>query len=143
LVEPASEFEVALRVEFDGWPEGRAELAYRETQEASSIDYQRDIAPARTFAFRREVEQLLAAGLARGGSLDNALIITPPSDFSTPLRVASEWAAHKLLDLLGDFALLDARPRMRVTAVRPGHQINTMTARALLQSGVQEQKEIE
>ena len=103
-------------------------------------NYAQHIAPARTFAFRQEVEALLAAGLAQGGSLENALIITPPDGFSTPLRLPSEWCAHKLLDLIGDLALLDARLALKLTALRPGHRINARFAQTLLQSG-QTQKE--
>jgi UDP-3-O-acyl-N-acetylglucosamine deacetylase len=60
------------------------------------------------------------------------LIITPPDTYSTPLRLPTEWAAHKLLDLIGDFALLDARPQFRLSAIRPGHRINTRMAGHLL-----------
>ncbi|HZT43411.1 MAG TPA: UDP-3-O-acyl-N-acetylglucosamine deacetylase [Chthonomonadaceae bacterium] len=124
---------------FDGWPEGNATLRARLDSE-DTARYGAEIAPARTFAFRQEVEALLAAGLAQGGSLENALIITPPDGFSTPLRLPSEWCAHKLLDLIGDLALLDARLDMKLTAVRPGHRINVRFAQTLLQSG-QIQKE--
>ena len=75
---------------------------------------------------------LLAAGLARGGSLDNALIITPPDAFSSPLRLPGEWCAHKLLDVLGDLALVNSRLQLAVTALRPGHTANVRLARALL-----------
>ena len=61
------------------------------------------IAPARTFCFEEEVAKLQAAGLVRGGSLDNALVVHADR-YSSPLRVPQEMAAHKLLDLLGDLA---------------------------------------
>lgn len=138
-IQPADQFELEVAVEFETWPEGRASVSavIGAGQEAS---YAQQVAPARTFAFRVEVEQLLAAGLAKGGSLDNALVITPPDGFSTPLRLPKEWAVHKLLDLVGDLALLDARPQMRVKALRPGHTINTTAARQLAQFCLQAAK---
>ena len=141
--EPASEFEVTVRVEFERWRGGKAEQSY-QSGEGNETQYAQSIAPARTFAFDFEVKQLLAAGLARGGSLDNALIISPPdettqvtfaetkTEFSTPLRLPQEWCAHKLLDVLGDFALFNARPLMRVIALRPGHGSNVRFVQAVL-----------
>ncbi len=132
-VSPADKFSAEVTVEFNDWPEGKATVgvAIRVGDEA---EYAAKVAPARTFAFRWEVEALLAAGLARGGSLDNALIITPPGIFSTPLRLPHEWAAHKLLDLIGDFALLNARLLLHVTARRPGHRVNALVASAVQRS---------
>jgi UDP-3-O-[3-hydroxymyristoyl] N-acetylglucosamine deacetylase len=127
---PADRFVAEVTVEFADWPEGAARVA-ATIGEDDGADYATHVAPARTFAFRKEVEALLAAGLAKGGSLDNALIITPPDTFSTALRLPVEWAVHKLLDLIGDFALLDARPLLRVTAHKPGHRSNTLAADAV------------
>ena len=82
-----------------------------------------ELAPARTFCYREEVDLLLAAGLARGGSLDNALVVERDG-YSSPLRVEQELAAHKALDLLGDLAVLGRSLAMHVVAVRPGHRAN-------------------
>lgn len=131
---PADGCTLEVTTTFDGWPEGSTTLHARLDPE-DTARYGTEIAPARTFAFRQEVEALLAAGLAQGGSLENALIITPPDGFSTPLRLPAEWCAHKLLDLIGDLALLDARLNMKLSALRPGHRINAHFARTLLQSG--------
>jgi UDP-3-O-[3-hydroxymyristoyl] N-acetylglucosamine deacetylase len=130
-VYPADHFSLEVVTEFDDWPEGAATLVV-SGEDGVPNGYAETVAPARTFAFRHEVEMLIAAGLAKGGSLDNALIITPPSAFSTPLRVASEWCAHKMLDAIGDLALLNARLVMRIHARRPGHRVNTALARAIL-----------
>ncbi len=92
--------------------------------------YEREIAPARTFGFSSEVEALLAAGLAQGGSLDNALIIQHDR-FSHKLRLPHECARHKLLDLLGDLSLTGERLCANVTAIRPSHQGNTAFATLL------------
>ena len=128
---PGRGFSLEVSTSFKEWPEGHA-VCTTSIGEDYQDDYVRNIAPARTFAFRREVEMLLAAGLAKGGSLDNALIITPPDGFSTTLRVPQEWCAHKALDVIGDLALLDARLVGKVTAARPGHKINARFAQALL-----------
>jgi UDP-3-O-[3-hydroxymyristoyl] N-acetylglucosamine deacetylase len=133
--EPASTFQVEARVEFSQWPEGNMALTFVSDSNGPK-SYAKNIAPARTFAFRQEVEMLLAAGLARGGSLDNALIITPPDEFSSPLRLPGEWCAHKLLDVLGDLALVNSRLQLSVTALRPGHTVNVFLARALLEQSL-------
>lgn len=132
-LKPCARFEASVTVEFQDWREGNREAKLGQKGGLFS-SFCRDAAPARTFAFASEIEALRARGLARGGSLTNALVISPPDSFSSPLRVPGEWAAHKLLDLLGDLALLDARPRFQVAAVRPGHAINTGAALALLES---------
>jgi len=92
--------------------------------------FERAVAPARTFGFIEEVEELHRRGLALGGSLENALIIHGDR-FSSPLRVPCEPAAHKCLDLLGDLALL-GRPLLgHVTAFRTSHRFNVQFVRAL------------
>ena len=91
-------------------------------------DYGLTVAPARTFALWEEVQALLERGMALGGSLDNALIVHQDR-YSTPLRLAEEPGRHKLLDLIGDFALLDARLQARVLGVRAGHKWHVEAAR--------------
>ena len=118
-------------VDFDNWPEGNAVMSAR-LPSSFRVEYMKRIAPARTFAFQSEVDQLIAAGLAKGGSLDNALIITPPDEFSSPLRLPQEWAAHKILDLIGDLALVDTRILAFISVSRPGHRGNVRLAQALL-----------
>src|SRR5262249_34657230 len=105
---PSQDYSLEVRTEFADWPEGDVALTTTIGPEKTDT-YLQTIAPARTFAFEREVEMLRKAGLARGGSLDNALIISPPDSFSSPLRMPAEWCAHKLLDVIGDLALLGAR----------------------------------
>ena len=128
--EPAAGLRIEAITEFAQWPEGAASVT-SACDGGVPGDYARAIAPARTFAFRNEVEMLIAAGLAKGGSLDNALIVEPPDTFSSPLRLPHEWCAHKLLDVLGDLALLNARLRMSVTATQPGHRANVALAEVI------------
>ena len=137
------QFRVETTVEFVHWPAGNRSLRFglpfalnywrgQARGAGESSTYGNSIAPARTFAFRHEVEQLLAAGLARGGSLDNALIITPSDTFSSPLRIPDEWCAHKTLDIIGDLSLVGGRLALSLTALRPGHGPNAKMAMALL-----------
>ncbi|MEI7666362.1 MAG: UDP-3-O-acyl-N-acetylglucosamine deacetylase [Synechococcaceae cyanobacterium ELA263] len=90
----------------------------------------REIAPARTFGFRDQVEALRAAGLIRGGALDNALVCDGEGWLNPPLRFADEPVRHKLLDLLGDLALAGL-PQAQVFAYRGSHGLHTALAAAL------------
>ena len=80
------------------------------------------------------MEFLRRNNLINGGSLDNARVIDEPRGYlnDSPLHFPNECARHKLLDLLGDLALAGAPLRARVTAVKPGHSVNTAALRALL-----------
>ena len=88
------------------------------------------IAPARTFGLRSQVDQLLAAGLIRGGCLENALVCDGDSWLNPPLRFVEEPVRHKILDLLGDLALIGL-PRAQVFAYRGSHGLHTSLAAAL------------
>jgi UDP-3-O-[3-hydroxymyristoyl] N-acetylglucosamine deacetylase len=90
----------------------------------------REIAPARTFGFRDQVEALLAAGLIRGGALENALVCDGDHWLNPPLRFDDEPVRHKLLDLIGDLALVGL-PQAQVFAYRGSHGLHTALAAAL------------
>ncbi len=90
----------------------------------------REIAPARTFGFRDQVEALLAAGLIRGGALENALVCDGDRWLNPPLRFEDEPVRHKLLDLIGDLALVGL-PQAQVFAYRGSHGLHTALAAAL------------
>lgn len=148
-IEPAEEFSVSVVVSFDGSSisDQRAELAHM-------ADFSREIAAARTFVFVRDIEPLLAAGLIKGGDLDNAIVLyeremsqerfdriadamnIPRMDAKRlgyinhrPLVWDNEPARHKLLDVVGDMALLGAPVKGRIIAYRPGHRVNNQLAR--------------
>ncbi|MCM2267064.1 MAG: UDP-3-O-acyl-N-acetylglucosamine deacetylase [Elusimicrobiales bacterium] len=93
------------------------------------------VAPARTFGFSHELEALKAAGLALGGSLENAVVIAEHEVLAKGgLRFADEFARHKLLDLIGDLALSGLPLRdVRIEAERPGHAANVNFAKLLLE----------
>ena len=119
-------------------------------------NFESEIAPSRTFVFVREVEQLMAAGLIKGGDLDNAIVIyenemsqekldkladsigVPHHDATEkgylnhkPLVWENEPARHKLLDIIGDMALIGKPIKGRIIATRPGHTINNKFARLI------------
>ena len=127
--EPADRYTLSVEIDFRSQVIGVQAAAYTEGD-----DYAAQIAPCRTFCFLQEVEFLRRNNLIKGGSLDNALVIDEPRGYlnDTPLHFPNECARHKLLDLLGDLALAGARLRARVTAVKPGHSVNTAALRALL-----------
>src|SRR5262249_26376457 len=94
-------------------------------------EYSARIAPARTFGFLRDVEAMRARGLARGGSLHNAVVLDDTGVISGPLRFRDEFVRHKILDLVGDLALLGAPLSGHVSARKGGHALHIEFARAL------------
>ncbi len=113
----------------------RQEYAYFPGAETFS----KDIAPARTFGFEEELEYLKKAGLAKGGSLDNAVVIARDGFLTSEggLRYPDELVRHKLLDMTGDLWLLGLPlAGMRVNAVCGGHKHNVAFAKLLQINGV-------
>ena len=95
-------------------------------------NFLRKIAPARTFGFMRDVEKLRAAGLARGGSVENCIVLDDRSVTNGPLRFRDEFVRHKILDLLGDLALIGRPIVGEITASRGGHALHSRFVAALL-----------
>ncbi|AMA08141.1 UDP-3-O-acyl-N-acetylglucosamine deacetylase [Picosynechococcus sp. PCC 73109] len=89
------------------------------------------IAPARTFGFADQIEQLKKAGLIQGGSLDNALVCDQEKWLNPPLRFDNEPARHKLLDLIGDLSLLGTIPTAHYLAYKASHKLHTQLAKTL------------
>jgi UDP-3-O-[3-hydroxymyristoyl] N-acetylglucosamine deacetylase len=95
--------------------------------------FRREISAARTFGFTEEVEALRRANLIRGGSLDNAVVLTPDGMLNeTPLRRPDEFVRHKVLDIVGDLALLGMPPLALVRAERSGHLLHARLMSKLL-----------
>ena len=95
----------------------------------------REIASARTFGFTAEIEMLRKANLALGGSLDNAIVLTPDGMLNqTPLRFDDEFVRHKILDIIGDFALLGMPVLGRITAEKSGHAVHAALMSKLLKT---------
>ena len=148
---PADEFAVSVIVSFDSSSisNQHAELLHME-------DFSTEIAPCRTFVFVRDIEPLLAAGLIKGGDLDNSIVLyerempqdrydrladamnIPRMDATKlgyinhrPLVWDNEPARHKLLDVIGDMSLIGRPIKGYIVANRPGHRVNNQFARML------------
>ncbi|MDD2877080.1 MAG: UDP-3-O-acyl-N-acetylglucosamine deacetylase [Acidiphilium sp.] len=121
-------FAMALAIEFAAGAIGRQNFKVDLTQER----FISELARARTFTFADEVEALQAAGLARGGSLANAVVVDGARVVNPEgLRFADEFVRHKLLDVVGDLALAGAPIVGRFEGARTGHRINNMLLRAV------------
>ncbi|MEM8831388.1 MAG: UDP-3-O-acyl-N-acetylglucosamine deacetylase [Cyanobacteria bacterium P01_G01_bin.19] len=94
----------------------------------SQEDFSTDIAPARTFGFAEQIEQLQQAGLIKGGSLENALVCSNSGWLNPPLRFTNEPARHKLLDLVGDMSLLGQFPVAHIIAYKASHKLHVRLA---------------
>ena len=151
VVLPDDEFSVDVKINYDSPVLGNQYATLEHLQ-----DFGKETAPSRTFVFVREIEQLIKANLIKGGDLDNAIVIyDSPLDQEhldhiadmmgaprihvsqygfineKPLRWDNEPARHKLLDVIGDIALIGRPLKGRVLATRPGHSVNTRLAMAL------------
>ncbi len=103
------------------------------TTEITPAIFEREIAPARTFVYYEDVQQLMEKNLIKGGSLENAIVVRGDSVLSKePLRFPDEFVRHKILDIIGDLALCGHRLRGHVIAVKPGHGPNAELARLLM-----------
>lgn len=150
ILYPDDEFSVSLHVDYNSKVIGNQYATFNPGD-----DYTSKIAPCRTFVFLHELEPLMKMNLIKGGDLDNAIVIVEhpipaeevgklsklfgnsdmPVDkcgyLNTELRHENEIARHKMLDLLGDMALIGVRIKGRVIALRPGHHGNTEFAKAV------------
>jgi UDP-3-O-[3-hydroxymyristoyl] N-acetylglucosamine deacetylase len=107
----------------------------RQTREMSITPekYQREVASARTFCLERDVETMRSHGLALGGSLENALVFGPQGPLNDALRFEDEAVRHKILDLVGDLALLGAPLEGFVEVFAGGHALHVALAKAILE----------
>ncbi len=123
---PSDRFSVSFVVDFPDTIVGGQKLSLEINEET----FEREIAPARTFGFIEEVENLKRAGLALGASLDNALAISSSGYINEP-RFKDEVVRHKILDLIGDLGLLGRPVNAHVVAERSNHRLNIELASAL------------
>lgn len=128
-IEPSDEFEIECEVDYNHPMITAQKFLFRR-----SDDYLKEIAPARTFCFDYEIEALKKNGLAKGGSLDNAIVVGPAGIYNpgNALRFQDEFVRHKILDLMGDLMLLGAPLKARIVAKRCGHGHNIKFLRQLL-----------
>ena len=148
---PADDFAVSTIVSFDS-----SSISNQHADLMNMEDFPTEIAPCRTFVFVRDIEPLLAAGLIKGGDLDNSIVLyerempqdrydrladamnIPRMDATKlgyinhrPLVWDNEPARHKLLDIIGDMSLVGKPIKGHITAYRPGHRVNNQFARLL------------
>jgi len=130
-IEPADAFEIDCVIDF---PHPLIGVQHRSVT-LDNGSFAREIASARTFGFIEEVEALRRANLIRGGSLDNAIVLTRDGMLNeTGLRWSDEFVRHKILDIIGDLALLGMPLMGRVTAERSGHLLHAALMASLLRN---------
>lgn len=130
-VEPSDKFEIECVIDFKH-PFINIQSFHFEMKNGS---FGREIASARTFGFTTEIEMLRKANLALGGSLDNAIVLTPDGMLNeNPLRFADEFVRHKILDIIGDFALLGMPLLGKITAEKSGHSVHASLMSKLLKT---------
>ncbi len=128
-IEPARGFQIDCMIDFAHPLIGVQRLSI----DLSNGAFNREITGARTFGFTQEVEALRQANLIRGGSLDNAIVLTPDGMLNqTRLRFSDEFVRHKILDIIGDLALLGIPILGRVRAERSGHLLHAALMSKLL-----------
>ncbi len=130
-IEPSDHFEIECVIEFPHPFIDRQSFTF--VQDNGS--YGKEVASARTFGFASEVQALRKANLALGGSLDNAIVLTPDGMLNeTPLRFDDEFVRHKILDIIGDLALLGMPVQAKVTAEKSGHSVHASLMSKLLRT---------
>jgi UDP-3-O-[3-hydroxymyristoyl] N-acetylglucosamine deacetylase len=127
-VYPADTYSVSYTIDFPH------RLIGRETFRVDLTDgnFLREIAPARTFGFLHEADAMRQQGLIRGASTENAIVLTPEGLMNPPLRYADEFVRHKVLDLIGDLALVGKQILGNIVADRAGHAMHTALVSRLL-----------
>jgi len=126
---PCDRFEVAFEIAFDSAAIGRQRVDLAMDEAA----FRRELADCRTFGFLHEVEALRAMGLARGGSMENAVVIEGDRILNPEgLRRVDEFVRHKALDAIGDLYVLGAPVIGRFEGLLAGHGLNNALVRALL-----------
>ena len=123
---PNSGLRVSATIDFEHPTIGRRYGSYQ--MDGSFVH---EIAPARTFGFKSDADELHARGLARGASLDNAVVLDDDGVMNDELRFDDEFLRHKVGDVMGDLALLGARLDAHIVADRPSHEGNVALARAI------------
>jgi UDP-3-O-[3-hydroxymyristoyl] N-acetylglucosamine deacetylase len=130
LALPANDFQATYAIDFPHPAIGYQAVRLAITEES----YVASIAPARTFCLLRDVEVMRRDGLALGGSLDNALVVGEDGPLNGSLRFPDEFVRHKVLDLVGDLALLGTPIRAHVIACKGGHRLHAALVRRIMAS---------
>jgi len=126
---PASSFSISFEIDFDNEAVARQECYFQ----VGAGTFKSEISRARTFGFLHEVDEMRAAGLALGGSLDNAVVVAGSHVLNEDgLRYENEFVRHKVLDCIGDLYLAGAPLLGHFRGVRSGHRFNHLLLKALL-----------
>jgi UDP-3-O-[3-hydroxymyristoyl] N-acetylglucosamine deacetylase len=126
-VRPGRGLSIHYEIDFPHRAIGRQTLSF----ELKTDLYASRIAPARTFGLARDIQHLRQRGLARGGSLSNAIVLDEENILSGPLRFPDEFVRHKILDLLGDLSLLGRPLEGAIHARKAGHALHAELVRRL------------
>jgi UDP-3-O-[3-hydroxymyristoyl] N-acetylglucosamine deacetylase len=125
---PADSYSVSYTIDFPHALIGRETFRV----DLSDGNFLREIAPARTFGFLHEADAMRQQGLIRGASIENAIVLTPEGLMNPPLRYPDEFVRHKVLDLIGDLALVGKQILGSIVADRAGHAMHTALVSRLL-----------
>ena len=126
-IEPADEFSVSYLLRY---PPPVGEQSYDFTL-SSPEAYKKEISPARTFGFMKDLKMMNELGLGSGGRLDNFILVGEDEVINTDLRFPDEFVRHKILDIVGDLYLLGYPIRGKVTAHLTGHRDNIALLRKI------------
>jgi UDP-3-O-acyl N-acetylglucosamine deacetylase len=131
-IEPADSFSVSYLLRY---PPPIGEQSY-ETTLISAEAYKKEIAPARTFGFMKDLKMLNELGLGSGGRLDNFILVGEDEVLNTELRFPDEFVRHKILDIIGDLYLVGYPIRGKVTARLTGHRDNIALLKQIVAGGL-------
>ena len=129
-VYPSDHFEVSYTISFPHPWLKKQQKTVRITRES----FVKQLSPARTFGFLNEIEQMRANHLALGGSLENAIVLTEHGILNEHLRFPDEFVRHKIMDLIGDLALLNNRLLGHVVAYKAGHHLHSELVSRILKN---------
>jgi UDP-3-O-[3-hydroxymyristoyl] N-acetylglucosamine deacetylase len=131
-IEPSDTFKVSYHMEYPA-PIGVMDHTFEYLDDTN---FKKEIAPARTFGFMKDIAQLTKMGFASGGNLDNFILLGDGKVINTELRFENEFPRHKILDILGDFYLLGKPIRGHIRANKSGHTQNIGLLKTLINAGL-------
>jgi UDP-3-O-acyl-N-acetylglucosamine deacetylase len=130
ILTPCDHLEIEMKVDFGASPLYAQDFSLTVNRDT----FAKELSGARTFCPYKELEQVIAAGLAKGGSLDNAIILHEGALISKDgLRYPNELVRHKIMDMVGDIYLVGKRVRAHISSVKSGHPTHVKLAQAMLQ----------
>ena len=131
---PAERLRFTYGIAFPSRAIGEQWFSWSPNIDNFAAEFAQDIAPARTFTLAAYIDQMRAAGLIKGGSLENAIVCDGDRWVNPPLRFENEPCRHKLLDLIGDLSLLGFLPRAHIVAYKASHNLHAELAIAIANS---------